>query len=68
MTKSCVSVGKSRLALTSYGERLSSIYSGEVMHNLIHNHRVIVGVAVAVLLAVAIVLVVLYSGGGHTGY
>ena len=38
------------------------------MHNLIHNHRVVVGVAVAVLLAVAIVLVVLYSGGGHTGY
>jgi hypothetical protein len=68
IAKRSVSVGKSRLALTSYGERLFSIYSGEVMYNLIHNHRVVVGVAVAVLLAVAIVLVVLYSGGGHTGY
>jgi flagellar biosynthesis/type III secretory pathway M-ring protein FliF/YscJ len=54
-------------AVTSYGERLLSICSGEVMQNLIHNRRVVVGVAVAVLLAVAIVLLVLYSGGGHSG-
>jgi hypothetical protein len=52
---------------TSYGERLFSIHSGEVMQNLIHNRRVVVGVAVTVLLAVAIVLLVLYSGGGHSG-
>jgi hypothetical protein len=40
---------------------------GEVMQDLIHNRRVVVGVAVAVLLAVAIVLLVLYSGGGYGG-
>jgi hypothetical protein len=44
-----------------------SIHSGDVMQNLIHNRRVVVGVAVAVLLAVAIVLLVMYSGSGHNG-
>ena len=38
------------------------------MQNLIRNHRVVVGLALAVLLAVAIVLLVVYAGGGGASY
>jgi hypothetical protein len=37
------------------------------MQNLIRNHRAIVGLAIAILIAVAVVLLVAYSGGGHSG-
>jgi hypothetical protein len=39
----------------------------EVMHNLVHNRRLIVGLVVAILVAAAIVLLVAYSGGGSGG-
>ena len=38
-----------------------------IMHNLIQNHRVFLGVAVAVVLAAVIVLILVYSGGGTGG-
>ena len=38
------------------------------MLNLIHNHRVLLGVAVTAVLAAVIILLLVYSGGGgHTG-
>ena len=39
----------------------------EVMHNLVHNRRLIVGLVVAILVTAAIVLLVAYSGGGNSG-
>ena len=36
------------------------------MHHLIHNHRVFLSVAVAIVLAAIVLLIVVYSGGGHT--
>ena len=37
------------------------------MHNLTLNRRLLLGVAVAIVLAAIVLLIVLYSGGGHTG-
>jgi hypothetical protein len=39
----------------------------ELMQNLTHNRRLIVGLTLAILIAAAIVLIVVYSGGGHGG-
>ena len=39
----------------------------EVMQNLVHNRRLIVGLVVTILVAAAIVLLVAYSGGGSGG-
>ena len=39
----------------------------EVVHNLVHNRRLIVDLVVAILVTTAIVLLVAYSGGGSSG-
>jgi hypothetical protein len=41
---------------------------GASMHNLNHNHRVLLGVAVAVVLATALVVILAVSGGGGGSY
>lgn len=37
------------------------------MENLIHNRRLIIGLALATLVAMAVVLIVLFAGGGGGG-
>ena len=37
------------------------------MQNLIHNHRLMVGLALAILIAAAVVLIVVFAGGGGGG-
>jgi hypothetical protein len=36
------------------------------MNHLIHNHRALLGIALAIALAVVVVLIVVYSGGGQS--
>jgi hypothetical protein len=37
------------------------------MHNLVQNHRMLLGVAIAIVVAVIALLIVLSTGGGNTG-
>jgi hypothetical protein len=37
------------------------------MHNLAQNHRLLVGITVALVVAAIVALIVVYGGGGQTG-
>ena len=56
-----------REGVTPGRRSLIGTWKAEVMHNLVHNRRLIVGVVVAILVATAIVLLVAYPGGGSGG-
>ena len=59
-----------REGLSAFGVDLGSESTAKmevhVMHNLIQNRRLLLGVAVAVVVAAAIALIVVYSGGGSS--